>query len=54
MPGRDLTRAIIDETRSLERARRICAMLREERALGRTPYAVAYLAERLLKSLSLR
>jgi hypothetical protein len=50
----DPTDGIVDQTRALERARYICAMLRQEGVIGRAPYAVVHLADSLLKSLTLR
>ncbi len=51
MPRSKSTCQIIEEVRMLERARLVCAMLREEKILSHSPYIVLHLAQRLLKSL---
>jgi hypothetical protein len=50
----DSTRKIAAKTVSLERARRVCATLRQEGSLAQVPCAVLLLANRLLESLKSR
>jgi hypothetical protein len=45
------TPEIKDEVRRLQRARVICATLREEKLLARSPYMLLHLAKHLLGSL---
>gem|GEM_PF-5385536 len=54
MSRHNSTHEIAAETVSLERARRVCVMLRQEGILAQAPCAVSLLADRLLESLKLR
>ena len=49
----DAVAEIVTVTASLERARLICALLRQEGILARSPQAVLHLADRLTESLTL-
>ena len=54
MQDPDGAQDIASQTQNLLKARLACAVLREEKILGRAPQVVLRLAERLLGSLALR